>query len=130
MARCSKCGAEHQRNGRYCHACHAGYQRDWRKTHPPTAIFKGGDFMINITNVPVEYASPRHVKIFEQVTRLVANDAELAGSIAANLLIDIIFTRAMRGDIAQMDNLIDALAASLKVACRECIAADRVAGHA
>jgi hypothetical protein len=34
MTICSKCGAEHARNGRYCLGCHAAYMREWRKTHP------------------------------------------------------------------------------------------------
>lgn len=28
---CSVCGEEVNRNGRYCHKCHAAYQRGWRK---------------------------------------------------------------------------------------------------
>ena len=36
---CSKCGATHARRGqRWCHACHAEYQREWRKTHPNTEL--------------------------------------------------------------------------------------------
>lgn len=32
---CSKCGTTHRRVGqKYCRDCHAGYMRDWRKTHP------------------------------------------------------------------------------------------------
>jgi hypothetical protein len=31
--RCSKCGGERDRVGRYCCACHAAYMRAWRQTH-------------------------------------------------------------------------------------------------
>lgn len=31
---CSGCGGKRDRNGRYCKACHAGYMREWRQTHP------------------------------------------------------------------------------------------------
>lgn len=31
---CSKCQQQHDRSGHYCWDCHAGYMRDWRKTHP------------------------------------------------------------------------------------------------
>lgn len=34
MTICSKCGAEHSREGRYCFDCHAAYMREWRKIHP------------------------------------------------------------------------------------------------
>lgn len=35
MALCSNCGIKFQARGqRYCLACHAGYMREWRKTHP------------------------------------------------------------------------------------------------
>jgi len=39
--KCPKCGAIHSRkNGSwisgYCNPCHAGYMREWRKTHPLT----------------------------------------------------------------------------------------------
>lgn len=86
--------------------------------------------LINISNVPLEYARDEHVKVFEEVTKLVNNDGELAGSIAANLLVDVIFTNVMHRDIEQMDRLIDALAVGLKAACRDCLAADLQAGHA
>ena len=84
---------------------------------------------MEILHTPIDKVPLRHRRIFERVSRLVDDDVHLAGSVAINLMIDVIFTEVEDRDPQKMDTMIDAIAEGLKRGCRDCAAADRAKAH-
>jgi hypothetical protein len=72
----------------------------------------------------IEDAPPTHRRILEHVERILAgHDNSLVGSIAANIMINVILADGQ--DVAEMDKFIDGLAAALREGVRAQLARTR-----
>jgi hypothetical protein len=82
--------------------------------------------MAVFAHVPKERISPARARLLERVNRLLeGHDIDLIGTVAVNVMVDVILTEVTDGDLAKVDALVDDMAAALKTACRLCINRDR-----
>jgi hypothetical protein len=82
--------------------------------------------MAVFTHTPLENASPARRRVLEHVQRLLdGNDLDLVGTVSVNLMIDVIMAEVPDGDLAQIDAMVDELAAALRKGVRNCLACAR-----
>jgi hypothetical protein len=78
----------------------------------------------------IEEAEPHKRRVLEHVQRLVeGHDISLVGTIAANLMLDVIMFEVPEHDVEAADAFVDQLAAALKRSYRDCLARDREASQ-
>jgi len=82
--------------------------------------------MISFLHLKIEDASPLRRRVIEAVLRILdGHDTSLAGTIAANVMVEVIMTECPDDDLDTMDAAVDAYAAALKQGLRNCVAAKR-----
>jgi len=77
----------------------------------------------------IEDAPPEERRVLEHIERILqGHSVNLAGTIAANVLMNIIFATNPNRDIREIDDFIDSLAKALKTGCREQLDRDKREG--
>lgn len=82
--------------------------------------------MAVFAHVPIENVSPTRARLLERVNRLLdGHPLDLIGTVAVNVMVDVVLSEVTDGDLAKVDAMVDDMAAALKTACRLCIDRNR-----
>ena len=76
----------------------------------------------------VDHPTGEYARVYQQIKKLVENDIDLAGTVAMNMMIDVIFTVTDHSS-EQIDKCIEGFAAALRSACRVVDETNRASCH-